>query len=59
MRTGRYDFAIEEFVTVANIYKETEKIVDYGSANRRIGEAYMQIREFDKALEYQKIHLSN
>lgn len=58
MRTGHYNAAIEEFITVADIYKQSGKIVDYGSANRMIGEAYMQIREFDKALEYQKIHLS-
>lgn len=57
MRTGRYHSAVEEFVTVADIYKEAGKKVEYGSANRRIGEAYMEMREFDKALECQQIHL--
>lgn len=57
MKTGHYASAIEEFVAVADIYKETGKRIDYASANRMIGEAYMQIREFDKALEYQQIHL--
>lgn len=58
MRTGHYGLAIDEFVVVADIYKQEGKTVDYGSASRKIGEAYMEMREFDKALEYQKIHLS-
>lgn len=58
MRTGRYNLAVDEFVTVADIYKEAGKRVEYGSANRMIGEAYMEMREFDKALDCQKIHLS-
>lgn len=57
LKTGHYASAIEEFITVADVYKETGRMVEYGSANRMIGEAYMQIREFDKALEYQQIHL--
>lgn len=57
MRTGHYTSAIEEFVVVADVYQQLDKKLDYGSANRMIGEAYMQIREFDKALKYQQIHL--
>lgn len=57
MKTGHYTSAVEEFVTVADVYQQLKRKVDYGSANRMIGEAYMQIREFDKALEYQRKHL--
>lgn len=57
-RTGKYESAIEEFLVVAKLYKETGQKMEYGSAHRMIGQAYTEIREFDKALEHQGIHLS-
>lgn len=57
MRQGRYDTAVDEFTLVADAYSSLGKEMDYGRANRMIGEAYMQLREFDKALSHQKIHL--
>lgn len=59
MVEGRYDFAIEEFTTVANVYKRQKKQLEYAVVNRGIGEAYLGLQKFEKALHHQKIYLGN
>lgn len=57
MQQGHYDSAVDEYTVVADAYESLGMKIDYARANRMIGEAYMQLREFDKALSHQKIHL--
>ncbi|XP_017786274.1 PREDICTED: tonsoku-like protein isoform X1 [Nicrophorus vespilloides] len=53
-----YQAAINEYQIAADIYHIQEKNVEYGCINRNIGEAYMEIYEFNKALKHHEIHLS-
>ncbi|KAF5303927.1 hypothetical protein FQA39_LY01712 [Lamprigera yunnana] len=53
----RYDDAIAEYEIVADAYKEMGKMLEFASANRGIGECYIKLQEYDKALEYQQIHM--
>lgn len=57
MKEGRYDSAIDEYTTVAETYNDLNNRLDYARANRMVGEAYMQMREFDKAIQHQQIYL--
>lgn len=57
MRQGDYALAVNEFTCVDKAYKSLGKKMASGKANRMIGEAYVQLRQFDKALIHQKIHL--
>lgn len=54
---GRYESAIKEYKVVANIYKKQNKMLEYATANRGIGEAYLGLHNFTEALKYQKIYL--
>ncbi|CAG9836895.1 unnamed protein product [Diabrotica balteata] len=58
MKSGRFQQAIEEFETLAEIYKLEHNQIEYGKANRGIGEAYLGLHNFKKALEHQKIYLN-
>ncbi|XP_022917423.2 tonsoku-like protein [Onthophagus taurus] len=53
----RYEEAIDEFKQAARQNKALNKLIDYGICHRMIGEAYLNIRKFEKALEHQQIHL--
>ncbi|KAB0796114.1 hypothetical protein PPYR_10175 [Photinus pyralis] len=53
----RYEDAIAEFQIVADIYKEMGKLLDYGRVCRGIGEAYINLQDYEKALEYQQTYL--
>uniref|UniRef100_A0A6P7FXH7 Tonsoku-like protein n=1 Tax=Diabrotica virgifera virgifera TaxID=50390 RepID=A0A6P7FXH7_DIAVI len=57
MKSGRFQQAIEEFKTLAEVYKLEHNQIEYGKANRAIGEAYLGLHNFKKALEHQKIYL--
>lgn len=57
MHQGDYALAVKEYTCVAEAYKSLGMEMDYGRAKRMIGEAYMQLRQFDRALINQKIHL--
>ncbi|XP_050506966.1 tonsoku-like protein [Diabrotica virgifera virgifera] len=58
MKSGRFQQAIEEFKTLAEVYKLEHNQIEYGKANRAIGEAYLGLHNFKKALEHQKIYLN-
>ncbi|XP_072384956.1 tonsoku-like protein [Diabrotica undecimpunctata] len=58
MKSGRFQQAIEEYETLAEIYKLEHNQIEYGKANRGIGEAYLGLHNFKKALEHQKIYLN-
>lgn len=57
MEESRFDFAIEEYTCVSDIYKKQGKKLEYAVVNRGIGEAYLGLQKFDKALHHQKIYL--
>lgn len=57
-KEGQFQLAIEEYSNVAKCYKKLNKTLDYARVNRMIGETYMQLGEFDKALEYHHTYLS-
>ncbi|KAJ8925110.1 hypothetical protein NQ315_001291 [Exocentrus adspersus] len=58
VKEGHYHSAIKEYEALADVYKEEGKPLDYARANRCIGEAYMGLQNFEKALEYQKLYLN-
>ncbi|KAK5642065.1 hypothetical protein RI129_008232 [Pyrocoelia pectoralis] len=53
----RYEDAITEYVIVADIYKGMGKLLDYARVCRVIGEAFINLHEYEKALEYQEVYL--
>lgn len=57
MKEGRYESALDEYTAVAETYSDLNNRLDYARANRMVGEAYMQMREFDKAIQHQQIYL--
>ncbi|KAJ8950166.1 hypothetical protein NQ314_008019 [Rhamnusium bicolor] len=59
IKEGRHDLAIEEYKVLADIYKSESKPIEYAKACRGIGEAYMGLQDFEKALEHQTLYLSN
>ncbi|CAH0548154.1 unnamed protein product [Brassicogethes aeneus] len=54
---GRYQSAVEEYRTLAELYKNEKKLINYAQANRGIGEAYLGLHQFERALEYLHIYL--
>lgn len=57
-KEGRYNLAIEEYEVLSDIYKTENKLIEYAQANRAIGEAYLGMNNFEKALEHQRLYLS-
>lgn len=57
-RENQYEDAIDEYVVVADIYKQKGQLLEYAKVNRMIGEAYTHLCYYDKALKHQQIHLS-
>ncbi|KAI4471123.1 tonsoku-like protein [Holotrichia oblita] len=55
--TNKYDLAIAEYVKVGMLYKALNKPIDYAQCNRMIGEAYSHLKQYNKALKHQNIHL--
>lgn len=53
----KYDLAIAEYQIVATQYNAMNKPIDYARSNRMIGEAYANLKQYNKALKYQNIHL--
>ncbi|VVC96343.1 unnamed protein product [Leptidea sinapis] len=54
----RYSEALEEYKNEAAVYKELGLRLEWGTCNRMIGEMYMFLAEFDKALKYEERHLA-
>ncbi|XP_044760156.1 tonsoku-like protein isoform X2 [Coccinella septempunctata] len=57
MKEERFNEAIKEFEILGQVYKKQKKMLDYATVNRGIGEAYMLMTNYEKAIEYQKIYL--
>ncbi|XP_026742058.1 tonsoku-like protein [Trichoplusia ni] len=55
---NRYSDALDEYKNEAKICKELGLRMEWGTCNRMIGEMYMLLAEFDKALKYEERHLS-
>ncbi|KAJ8716272.1 hypothetical protein PYW08_013557 [Mythimna loreyi] len=55
---NRYSDALEEYKCEAAICKELGLRMEWGTCNRMIGEMYMLLAEFDKALKYEERHLA-
>lgn len=53
----QYDLAISEYDKVGVLYKSLKKLIDYAQCNRMIGEAYCHLKQYNKALKHQNIHL--
>ncbi|XP_076272195.1 tonsoku-like protein [Rhynchophorus ferrugineus] len=53
----KFPEAIREYQVVSKIYKSEDKMLLYGQANRGIGEAYMELHEYEKALKHFGIYL--
>lgn len=56
---NRYDDALEEYKHEAGICKDLGLRLEWATCNRMIGEMYMLMAEFDKALKYEERHLGN
>lgn len=54
---NRYSDALDEYKTEASICKELGLRLEWGTCNRMIGEMFMLMAEFDKALKYEERHL--
>lgn len=54
---NRYDDALDEYKNEASVCKELGLRMEWGTCNRMIGEMYMLMAEFDKALKYEEHHL--
>lgn len=54
---NRYSDALDEYKSEASIYKDLGLRLEWGTSNRMIGEMYMLLAEFDKALKYEERHL--
>ncbi|XP_060802573.1 tonsoku-like protein [Amyelois transitella] len=55
---NRYSDALEEYKNEASITKELGLKLEWGTCNRMIGEMYMLMAEFEKALKYEERHLA-
>ncbi|KAJ8713327.1 hypothetical protein PYW07_013697 [Mythimna separata] len=55
---NRYSDALDEYKSEAAICKELGLRMEWGTCNRMIGEMYMLLAEFDKALKYEERHLA-
>lgn len=53
----RYSDALDEYKNEAAVCKELGLRMEWGTCNRMIGEMYMLLAEFDKALKYEERHL--
>lgn len=54
---NRYNDALDEYKNEAKICKDLGLRMEWGTCNRMIGEMYMLLAEFDKALKYEERHL--
>lgn len=54
---NRYSDALEEYKSEASIVKDLGFQMEWGTCNRMIGEMYMLLAEFEKALKYEHRHL--
>ncbi|KAL4713121.1 hypothetical protein ACJJTC_004507 [Scirpophaga incertulas] len=54
---NRYNDALDEYKQEAGICKELGLRLEWATCNRMIGEMYMLLAEFDKALKYEERHL--
>ncbi|XP_041987217.1 tonsoku-like protein [Aricia agestis] len=57
-KNSRYSDALDEYRNEASICKELGLRLEWATCNRMIGEMYMLMAEFDKALKYEERHLS-
>ncbi|KPJ12339.1 Tonsoku-like protein [Papilio machaon] len=57
-KNNRYCDALAEYKNEASVLKELGLRMDWGTCNRMIGEMYMLLAEFDKALKYEERHLA-
>ncbi|KOB64744.1 Uncharacterized protein OBRU01_23738, partial [Operophtera brumata] len=55
---NRYSDALDEYKAEASICKELGLQMEWGTCNRMIGEMFMLMAEFDKALKYEERHLA-
>ncbi|XP_045495806.1 tonsoku-like protein [Colias croceus] len=57
-KNTRYGDALEEYKNEASVCKELGLRMEWGTCNRMIGEMYMLLAEFSKALKYEERHLA-
>lgn len=58
LQDGRYEAAISEHETELEMCEKIDDALGKAIANRKIGECYCALEDFDKALEFQQEHLS-
>ncbi|CAH4028837.1 unnamed protein product [Pieris brassicae] len=56
-KNTRYSDALDEYKNEAAVCKELGLRMEWGTCNRMIGEMFMLLAEFDKALKYEERHL--
>lgn len=56
---NRYSDALDEYKAEASICKDLGLRMEWGTCNRMVGEMYMLLAEFDKALKYEERHLGS
>lgn len=57
-KNNRYNDALDEYKIEASVCKELGLRMEWGTCSRMIGEMYMLMAEFDKALKYEERHLA-
>lgn len=57
IKRGEYNSAIAEYKILADLYNAESNKIEFAKINRGIGEAYMGLHNFNKAMEYLKIYL--
>ncbi len=54
---GDYEDAVSEHETELRLSEALEDIIGAGIANRKIGEVYCEMGQYEKALGHQRLHL--
>lgn len=57
MNESNYQNALGEFRQESNIYQILDKKMDYGRANRMIGEVYVLLEKYKDALKHENLYL--
>lgn len=57
MNESKYQHAVGEFGQESNIYQALGKKMDYGRANRMLGEVYVLMGKYNEALKHEDLYL--
>lgn len=58
MNDSKYQESLEEFRQESIIYQTLDRKMDFGRANRMIGEVYMLMGKYDDALKHENVYMN-